>query len=599
MINRYTRLRVRRQVRNRKKSIEKVGEQVSEEFEAQVLDRWRNLKHVQRFVVGWLLLVSLLVLGVILQNRQLSAYHRTQLPVAGGTFREGVVGDITNINPIFAASQADRAASKLLFNSLFVYDGQGRIVGDLADTYTTNQDGTIYTVKLREDVFWHDGEQFDAEDVVFTYEAIQHPDARSYLNAAWRDVKVQLKDQFEVTFALPNPFAPFVHSLTQGGVIPKHILGDLNPAQLRGHEFNTASPVGTGPFVFRELLGEASQTTVDERQLRLDKYEQYHGGAVQLDHFVLATFSDREEMINRFLNGELAAIAGVQTNDQELLVDTPEAVWHDLALNNAVFVFLKTDDGPLKSKAVRQALTHAINPLEIQKATKGRYAVLDSPVLQETLAYDPSITQKEFNLDAANELLTQAGWHYKTGDLNDGYRYKDEVRLSFEFITQNSEDYPIVAQSIQDQWAAVGVLVNPRAVEETDIQQNHISPHNYSALLFGIELGADPDPFVYWHSSQSGVNGFNLSELEDAVIDEALESGRTRLDDDLRAVKYQAFLNQWVEAAPAISLYRPAYGYVQRRSVWGFEATPLNSSEHRFYSVHQWQINTKEGSKPY
>lgn len=599
MISRYTRLRVRRKIRNQKKTLGKVSEQAGDQFETNVLGRWRNLAVVRRFAFGWLFLVAMLILGVFLQGRELDSYHLTQVPVSGGTFREGVVGDITNVNPIFATRASDRAATKLIFSSLFTYDTEGKIAGDLAESYTINADGRIYTVKLRKDVQWHDGDQFDANDVVFTYEAIQHPDTRSYLNVAWRDVKVQMVDDYTVTFTLPNPFTPFIHSLAQGGIIPVHILGELAPAQIRGDAFNTSTPIGTGPFMFKELLGEAEQTTVNERQLRLDKYPEYHRGEPKVDHFVLATFSDREVMIERFLDGELAAIGGLTTDDRELILEAPQTVWHDLPLNNIVFMFYKTDTGELESVKVRRALSQATNPIDIQTAVKGRFALADAPFLPIHVGYDEAHVQLPYNKKAAEDQLREAGYTFRKGDDNDGFRYKDGKRLEIEIVTQNTDDYPAVAQTVADNWKEVGVDASVRVVADDEIQRNNISPHNYEALLFGISLGADPDSFVYWHSSQSGVNGFNLSEIQDIIIDEALESGRTRVDEELRAIKYQAFLDQWRKLAPATALYQPAYSYANRRSVDGFVRHALNTPEDRYANVHNWRVNTREGIKPY
>ena len=135
-------------------------------------------------MAGWLVLVALLGTGVFLQGRELGAYYLEEQPAAGGTFREGLVGEITNMNPIFATSSADRAAARLMFNSLLKYDERNNLVGDLATRYEISEDGTIYTVFLRDDVVWHDGEQFDAADVVYTYEAVQHPDTRSFMNSS-------------------------------------------------------------------------------------------------------------------------------------------------------------------------------------------------------------------------------------------------------------------------------------------------------------------------------------------------------------------------------------------------------------------------------
>lgn len=598
MMNRYTKLRLRRQVRRQKKSIEKAGVQASQEFERKVLKRWQNLKSVRRFVIGWLVLVGLLILGVFLQNRDLNGYYLTEVPVSGGTFREGMVGQISNMNPIFATSAADRVASSLQFNSLFTYNQDGKLVGDLAASIEVSDDGTVYTVELVPNVYWHDGAPFTADDVVYTYEAIQHPDTRSYLNASWRDILVEKKDDLTVTFSLPNEFTPFPHSLTEGGIIPRHILGDVDPSKLRGHSFNNKQPIGTGPFVFENLLIETSDPQVDG-QLRLKENPNYFKGDVKIDNFVLSTFIDRENMIERFLDGELAAIAGLNTVDRERLIGDIDSDWYDLQLNNIVFVFFKTDDGLLKSKSVRQALSLAIDNIAIHDVVSNRYKILDSPILPNQLGYSDKYVQSDVNVKKANQLLSDAGWKQKSGDENDGYRYKDGKRLKVQLITQNSDDFPAVAREISQQWLKVGVESEVIAVSESDIQQNNISSHNYQALLFGVSLGADPDPFVYWHSSQAGVNGFNLSELEDGVIDDALESGRTRVDSQLREAKYEAFLKRWVDLAPAHALYQPSYGYVQRKNVEGFNSKTINSPAQRFYNVHEWTVRTDQGIRPY
>ncbi len=598
MVSRYTKLRIRRRFRNKKKSIEKASEQAGEQFEEQVLGRWRNLKNVRRFVTGWLVLVFLLIFGVYVQGRELDTHYLTEVSVAGGTYREGIVGEVSNMNPIFATSAADRAASKLQFNSLFTYNTDNRLVGDLARGFSVNDEGTVYTIELRKDIQWHDGQEFNADDVVFTYDSIQHPDTRSYLNAAWRDVTVQKTDDHTVTFALPNPFTPFPHSLADGGIIPEHVLGHLDPSQLRGHPFNNADPIGTGPFMFSDLLVETTDVDV-AGILRLDANPDYHRGDVDLDKFELTTYIDREVMVEQFLGGELASIGGSVTSDREDLIKDLESTWYDLPLNNIVFTFFNTSDEVLKDTGVRLALSQGIDQLPIHDLVDNRFPVADGPILSHQIGYNEDATQVPHDVEAAKKRLNKAGWKYKKDEENDGFRYKKDKKLEIEIITQNSDDFPNVAREIAQQWSELGIDTFVTVVNETDIQQNNISPHNYQVLLFGISLGADPDPFVYWHSSQSGVNGFNLSEVESDTIDGALESGRTRSDPELREAKYTTFLERWRQLAPAYALYRPAYSYVQRNNVTGFEEIEMNAPEQRFVEVHNWRVNTDQGVRPY
>jgi len=97
---------------------------------------------------------------------------------------------------------------------------------------------------------------------------------------------------------------------------------------------------------------------------------------------------------------------------------------------------------------------------------------------------------------------------------------------------------------------------------------------------------------VYWHSSQNDArsNRLNFSEFNNKVADTALEAGRTRIDTELRAVKYKPFLQAWHQNNPALGLYQPRYLYMTQGTVYGMKTHTLNSETDRFTNVHNWQI---------
>ena len=107
-------------------------------------------------------------------------------------------------------------------------------------------------------------------------------------------------------------------------------------------------------------------------------------------------------------------------------------------------------------------------------------------------------------------------------------------------------------------------------------------------------MGSDPDVFAYWHSSQREEGGFNLSEYQSAKADDALEAGRTRLDPNLRAAKYRAFTQTWLNDAPAVALYRTSLNYVQDRSVTGFQTRRIIDPADRFNNVEDWAVTSSE-----
>jgi peptide/nickel transport system substrate-binding protein len=211
----------------------------------------KNFVFVRRFVIGWIVIIGLMAVGITLQSQQLDSAYKKALPKQGGAYTEGMVGELTNLNPIFASGDVNHSASRLIFSGLFEYDRSGELQPNLAKDIEIDKSGLKYTVNLRQDVTWHDGDVLDAKDVVYTFKTIQNPATRSPLLESWKDIKIESPDKFVVTFELPNKFAPFINSLTTG-IIPEHKLSSLGYEELRTSAFNQA-PIGSGPFKFRNL----------------------------------------------------------------------------------------------------------------------------------------------------------------------------------------------------------------------------------------------------------------------------------------------------------------------------------------------------------
>src|SRR5690606_8553837 len=134
------------------------------------------------------------------------------------------------------------------------YSAELEVQPYLAESWEVSEDGTELTFHIRQDVYWHDGEQTDAHDVAFTYRTVTNPET-AFPNAAfWTHyVKgpegVEVVDDFTVRISL-EPHAEFLDPWTTLGILPEHLLGDVPPSQLRQHPFGTQCPVGNGPFVF-------------------------------------------------------------------------------------------------------------------------------------------------------------------------------------------------------------------------------------------------------------------------------------------------------------------------------------------------------------
>jgi peptide/nickel transport system substrate-binding protein len=586
MLSRAQKFRLRRLLRLRKLQVEELGTQAEEGLERNFFKRLDRLMRVRRFVLSWILLLLLLAGITVAQTKSLSAYYQSLEPVPGGTYSEGIVGVFSNANPIYAQNPVDTTVSHLIFASLFKYNDQNQLVGDLAQSISSNSLGTVYTVKLRPHLTWQDGQPLTAADIVFTYNVIQSPDAQSPLYNSWQGVSVAELNTTTVTFTLTNPLASFPYSLTNG-IIPQHILGGTPMANMRSASFNSQNPIGAGPFAWNGVAVTGSPTGSQQEQVGLRPFTHYYGGRPKLDSFEVQTFESQASMEAAFNKQQITAMDGLVQLPKNL--QHVDSAWsHDLPETAAVMTFFRTSSGVLADATVRQALVQASNTQAILDHLGYPAEPVVEPLLHGQLGYSPAYAQASYDPSAAAAALTADGW--LPG--HNGIRSKAGVPLAFGFYTANNSEYSMVAKDLIKNWRTIGANVQLVSQDNATFQST-LAYHNYDAVLTGISIGVDPDVFVYWDSAQADVRAperLNFSEYSNVTADESLEEGRTRLDPALRIIKYEAFMQQWQRDAPALGLYQPRYLYITRGQVYGLQEHTVNSATDRFDNVQNWEI---------
>jgi peptide/nickel transport system substrate-binding protein len=487
---------------------------------------------------------------------------------------------------LYATSDVDNTVSRLLFSGLFSYDEHNRLTGALAKSYQVDEKGSTYTVHLRPNLTWHDGQPLTSADVVFTYKTIQNPDAQSPLMSSWQGITITAPDPLTVVFKLPSVLASFPYNLVNG-IVPAHLLAKVSPADLRSADFNTVHPIGAGPFSWQALQVSGSDPANAQQQIVLRPFDGYYGGKPKLQQFIVHTFASQPQLVSAFGAGQLNGLEGLSSTPKSLN-NLDALVQHNLLLTAGTFVFFKVTSEPLTDVAVRQALVKAADPAAIISQLSFPTRAVREPLLRNQLAYDPAYVQASHDIKAAAAQLDAAGWIVG----KNGLRSKDNKTLSFSMIATDTPEYRTVTAMLQKQWRQVGVDVKVRLLTGQDFQIA-LTYHDYDAVLYGISLGVDPDVFVYWDSSQADIrsaNRLNLSEYKNATADASLEAGRTRLDANLRTIKYKPFLQAWQQDAPALGLYRPRVLYLTKGDVSGLWDTTINTATDRFNNVQNWQI---------
>jgi peptide/nickel transport system substrate-binding protein len=228
-------------------------------------------------------------------------------PEPGGAYIEGIPDFPTTFNPLYAQpdNQSEQTLQALLFNSLTRADVTGNVVPDLAARWEISDDFSTYTFFLRDDVLWHDGAPFTADDVAYTVSVIQDPAFQGTVSAVelWREVTVEVVDDHTVRFVLPEeviPFAPFL-SYTNFSILPSHLLVDVPAAELPQA---TLFPVGTNKWRVTAVSGT-------EMTLEPNPVWDWEGEPPLLESLKLRFYEDVGEAVRALNRSEIMGLGDV------------------------------------------------------------------------------------------------------------------------------------------------------------------------------------------------------------------------------------------------------------------------------------------------
>ena len=547
-----------------------------------ILRRIENVRLVMTEIMIWLAAIALLIAGLGIQYSWNSQGSKKDGAKSGGVYVEGVIGNISTLNPLLAASEPEQAVSRLLFSSLYNYDVTGALHTDLAESMTVKDD-KVYTIKLR-NAAWHDGKKLTAEDVVYTINLIKNPQVRSPLRVNWLDISARAIDDSTVEFMLPAVYAGFSHALTFP-VIPKHILQTVSPSSMREADFSS-NPVGSGPFAVKRV--QTSESTSSTDVVRMEPNTKYYGAVSTLSRLELRAYGNESLLVKAVNSGEVSAASGLSLSAADNIKSKQYSTKHWL-LNKGVYLLMNNRSQTLQDARVRQALRYATDTSSIRATVGDNVARLDTPILQSQIAQKLPVAP-DYNLDKAKALLKEAGWTYNQGQ----WKGKDGRPLAVAVTTSSGRDeYKKIVDALKQQWSKLGVDVQLREIDTssttTSFVQSVLQPRDYDALLYELELGADPDVFAYWHSSQASASGYNFANYSNRTVDNDLVGGRSRTNSALRAAKYIQFVNQWLNDAPAIGLYQSVGSYVLNNGASIVEPRgSLNTMNDRYADVTTW-----------
>lgn len=560
-------------------STDKVGKHFSDNF----ISRIQNAHEVRLWIIEWVLLVVVVFLFAIVQMMWYGDSYHTDAFVKGGDYTEAVLGDVKSMNPLYASNNAEKTLGKLLFANLVSPDSSGHIKGELAKSVKMDNSGKVWTVTLRDNINWSDGEPIVADDIIYTVDLIRDRSAKTTISADFSRVTTKKIDDKTVEFTLPSTYVDFMDTL-EFPLLPKHILGDVNPALVYENEFSK-KPIGSGPFVLNAMQA-ATVTQLNTYTIYLNRNTKYFLSDTKLDTFTLKTYKNREDIISALNASEVTATA-------ELGLDSAEKLRNGISsreslLNGGVFAFINTKSDNLTNKTLRQAISRGVNMAKVREGIDDSQ-LLDYPILvrQESLKYPDLLG---YDLKEAKALVEKAGFKYnEQGKIIN----KEGLPVTLNAVVQKRDVIARVAERFVDELRTLGFEVTLNIYDESqtaaDFFTTVVRPRDYDILFYEVDLGVSADPFVYYSSTQASTGGWNFSNYENSLVDDALLSAHITTNMNTRKAKYEYFLKSWVNDVPALGLYQSSLKYYYSPNVEIYsENLQMTDVLDRFSDVRYW-----------
>lgn len=554
---------------------EQAREDGREHIQENLISRLPNARRVRLLMLEWALLIIVILSLALTQSFWYTQSYSVQAYVDGGTYIEATIGNVNSLNPLFATTNSERVLSKLMFATLSTIDYSGHVGLGLAESITPDPDGKVWTVTLRDDLKWSDGEPITLDDVLYTIEITRDNAINTSYTSNFAGVKVE-REGDALIFTLPSSYADFAATLNVP-ILPSHILQNVSASKLLEHSFST-SPVTSGAFTFNATQ---NLTSNGEKLVYLTANANYYKGQPMLNSFAVHTYNNVGDIVTALSSGEVTATAELSAVDGDLL--SSDLVYEkQTTIANGIFAFLNTTSDILSSTAVRQAIRQGIDMRQVRSVLDNEQA-LDYPILQSEIELTNYPEIPEYNLAAAKESISASGVAGQT------------IRLA----TISTGYFPELAAEFESQLEKLGFAVELSIYNPgQEFLINIIRPRSYDILLYEIELGADPDIFVYYHSSQASTSGLNLSNYHSALVDDSILAARSTMNEALRIAKYETFLRNWVNDVPAIGIYQASLTYYFNKNVRAFsEDDRLVYATDRFVDVEYWAVNKAQKNR--
>ncbi|WP_237458409.1 ABC transporter substrate-binding protein [Pontibacillus yanchengensis] len=455
-----------------------------------------------------------------------------------------------------------------IYDTLVQYKQEGtEVEPSLAKKWTISDDGKTYTFKLREDVKFHDGTDFTAEDVVYNFERWTESGDFIYygymFGASEDDMggiieKVEATGDYEVKFTLEKPNAPFLSTLA----MPPFAIASPDAIKKHGENY-FKNPVGTGPFKFE------SWTQGDK--IELSKNEEYFGKKANVDKVVFRVIPDNGARFMELQSGSIDMMKGLNPQDLGTAEDNQDLQILRRPSMNVGYMAMNTDkEGPMSNEKVRKAINLAIDKKNLIKLFEGLGKNAKNPLPPSIWGYNDSIDPYGYDPEKAKTLLAEAGY----GDgvditlytMSNPRPYMPQPKVTAQAIQQMLKEVNINVEIVENEW-------------ESHLTKTQNGEHDMAFLGWTGDNG-DPDNFLYVlldkDNAKKGSAG-NIAFYKNDKVHDLLTKAQTEMDQQKRTEYYKEAQKIIHEDAPWVPIAHTTPPVVAKDYIEGYVPHPTGS----------------------
>ncbi len=479
-------------------------------------------------------------------------------PVMGGTLTGIIPPSLTDIDPVTIKDQGGIVLIMQFCEYLIDLDNQNGLVPRLAESWSANEDASVWTFTLRQGVKFNDGSPFEADDVVATFERLIDPDsgssALSVLGGILSPGGTKAVDTYTVEFTLDKPFADFPYMICMSNynavMLPRNYKGDF-----------AKNPVGTGPFLLKEY--NAKQKAV---MVKNPNYWGKDASGNQLPYLDQVTWT----MVQDESAANLQLQSGAVDFQPQTVFQGSQALFSDPNLRVDVYpstgireVAFNVTKDPWQDKRLRQAVAYCLDRDAINKALYDGRSNLGFDTFWEPAVFpgSPAAPVRKQDYEMAKQLLADAG---KADGL--------EVELTVAKYLEN----PQFAQLIQDQCKPAGITVNIKQVSYEAFYAGSSDDYEgttpwLNAPMCIVEWGSRPTPGVYAQAMLLPTSTWSSSHWDNKEFVSAFDQYMSTSDEAKRGELATTLSSIQQDETPILVAFYISQLRTQKKNVYGIQ----------------------------